>query len=102
MSRVLLPAALLLTVTSAAPLPVYTFTDTKTFAGQTTEVVVADCLDPDPDPGPKINVTTVQVDVVKVLKGNRKLGKVKIATIGQPMEKGRRYMMASFGGSALG
>jgi hypothetical protein len=51
-------------------------------------VLVADCLDPAAAPGPKLNgVTAVEVDVVKVLKGHRKAGKAKLATIGQPMEK---------------
>lgn len=98
-----LPATvLLLTATSAAALPILTFTDTRTFATQATEVLIADCLDPDPDPGPKVNVTVVSVDVVRVLKGTRRPGGARLATIGQPMEKGRRYLMATFGGSALG
>src|SRR5438270_13412309 len=102
MTRALLAAATLLLLAPAANAgPVYIFTDTKTFAGQATEVIVADCLDPDPDPGPKSGVTTVRVDVVRALKGDRKAGPVKLATIGQPMEKGHRYMMASVGGTAL-
>src|SRR5438093_1412937 len=104
MTRVILPAvALFLTVTSVTALPIYIFTDTKTFAGQATEVLIAECLDPDVMPGPKLNgVTVVEVDVLKTLKGDRKLGKAKLATIGQAMEKGHGYMMVSFGGSALG
>jgi hypothetical protein len=101
MARLLLPTAAIFLLAAPVPaLPVATFTDTKTFTGAATDVVIADCLDPDPDPGPKINVTTVSVDVVKVLKGERKPGKAKLVTIGQPMEKGRRYLMMSFGGSA--
>ena len=77
MTRAVLAAAtLLLLAPSANALPVYIFTDTKTFAGQATEVIVADCLDPDPDPGPKSGVTTVRVDVVRVLKGERPEGLV--------------------------
>src|SRR4051812_45358698 len=91
---VLAAGTLLLLAPAANAGPVYIFTDTKTFAGQATEVVVADCLDPDPDPGPKVGVATVRVDVVRVLKGDRKTGPVKLATVGQPMEKGHRYMMA--------
>ena len=86
----------------AAALPVQLFTDTKTFAESATDVLVAECLDPDAAPGPKLNgVTAVEVNVIQVLKGKRKAGKTKLATIGQPMEKGRRYMMVSFGGAAL-
>jgi hypothetical protein len=103
MPRVLLTASLLLLAPAAYALPIHPFTDTETFAGRATEVLVADCLDPDARPGPKLNgVTAVDVEVIKVLKGSRKAGKAKLATIGQPMEKGRRYMMAGFGGSALG
>jgi hypothetical protein len=101
MARLLLPtAAVLLLAVPAAALPVMPFTDTRTFAERATDVVIAECLDPDAAPGPKLNgVTEVRVDVVRVLKGDRKPGKATLVTIGQPMEKGRRYMMASFGGS---
>ena len=101
MARLLLPAAALLLLAAPAPaLPVMPFTDTKTFAEKATDVLIAECLDPDAAPGPKLNgVTEVRVDVVQVLKGDRKPGKATLVTIGQPMEKGRRYMMTSFGGS---
>jgi hypothetical protein len=101
MSRLLLPAALLLLApAAAAALPIMQFTDTESFARSATDVLVAECLDPDADPGPKLNgVTAVQVNVIQVLKGDRKTGKAKLVTIGQPMEKGRKYMMVSFGGS---
>jgi hypothetical protein len=103
MIRSLLAAvALLVSAPFAIALPVMPFTDTETFAEKATDVLVAECLDPDAAPGPKLNgVTAVEVNVLKVLKGDRKTGKTKLATIGQPMEKGRRYMMASFGGKAL-
>jgi hypothetical protein len=101
MARLLLTTvAIFLLVAPAPALPVGTFTDTKTFAASATDVVIAECLDPGAAPGPKLNgVTEVRVDVVQVLKGERKSGKATLVTIGQPMEKGRRYMMASFGGS---
>ncbi|MBN9518869.1 hypothetical protein J0H58_10180 [bacterium] len=102
MTRLLLVTASLLVASVAAAVPLVPFSGSADFARRATEVVIADCLDPDPDPGPKFGVTTVAVDVVKVLKGDRKLGKATLATIGQPVEKGRRYMMVSFGGSALG
>ena len=95
-------AALLLSAPLAQTLPIQLFSDTNTFAERATDVLVAECLDPDAMPGPKLNgVTAVEVSVVKVLKGERKVGKTKLATIGQPMEKGRRYMMVSSGGAAL-
>jgi hypothetical protein len=101
MPRSLLPAAaLLLLALPAAALPIVPFTDTKTFAGKASDVLVVECVSADAPSGPN-GVTPVQVDVVKVLKGDRKTGKTKLATIGQPMEKGRKYLMASFGGNAL-
>ncbi len=101
MTRLLPPAFLLLRAPQPAhALPLMPFTDTKTFAEKATDVVVAECLDPDAAPGPKVNgVTEVRVDVVRVLKGERRPGKATLVIIGQPMEQGRRYMMASFGGS---
>jgi hypothetical protein len=95
-------AALFVPAPFAAALPVQLFIDTATFAERATDVLVAECIDPDAIPGPKLNgVTAVEVNVIQVLKGDRKAGKSKLATIGQPMEKGRRYLMASFGGAAL-
>jgi hypothetical protein len=101
MARLLVPIVAVFLLAAPAPaLPVGTFTDTKTFAESATDIVIAECLDPDAAPGPKLNgVTEVRVDVVQVLKGERKPGKATLVTIGQPMEKGRRYMMSSFGGS---
>ncbi len=101
MTRLLFAAALALyTAAPASALPLMPFTDTKSFAEKATDVVIADCLDPDAAPGPKLDgVTVVQVDVLQVLKGERKAGKAKLVTIGQPMERGHRYLMISFGGS---
>lgn len=101
MTRLLLPAVLLLLAPQlATALPLVPFTDTKAFAEKATDVVIADCLDPDAAPGPKVDgITRVRVDVARVLKGERKAGKATLVTIGQPMEAGRRYLMASFGGS---
>jgi hypothetical protein len=39
--------------------------------------------------------------VIAVVKGGRKVGKTRLGTIGQPMEAGRRYLMASFGGNVF-
>jgi hypothetical protein len=44
----------------------------------------------------------VSVDVVRALKGGRRAGPARLTTVGQPMEAGKRYLMVSFGGSALG
>ena len=103
MTRALLAAAVLVVIAAAAAaIPLAPFTSYDDFATRATDIVVADCLDPDPEPGPKLGVTVVSADVVKVLKGSRRPGKARLATIGQPMEKGHRYLMTGFGGSALG
>jgi len=101
MPRLLPPTAVLLVLAATASgLPVHMFTDTKTYAARATDIVVAECLDPDAAPGPKLDgITEVRVDVARVLKGERTPGKASLVTMGQPMEKGRRYLMASFGGS---
>lgn len=104
MRRPLLITALVLAVPSPAPaVPLMPFTDAESFTRRATEVVVADCSDPDVLGGPKDDgLTLVAVDVVRALKGSRKAGPARLTTIGQPMEKGKRYLMVSFGGSALG
>ena len=104
MIRTVLTAAFLLTLpTVTHAIPVMPYIDTPSFAKQATEVVIADCRNPDADGEPHDDgLTLVDVDVVKTLKGSRKLGPAKLVTIGQPMEKGNRYMMVSFGGMALG
>lgn len=103
MPRSLLAALALVAVPAAQAVPVMPFTDAPTFAKRATEVVIAECRDPDVLGGAKDDgLTLVEVDVVKALKGDRKAGRAKLTTIGQPMEKGKRYLMASFGGSALG
>jgi hypothetical protein len=45
-------------------------------------------------------LTLVEVEVVAVVKGDRKVGKTRLGAIGQRMEIGKRYLIASFGGSS--
>lgn len=76
--------------------------DTPTFVVKATDLLVVRCLNPDVKGGEKNDgLTLIEVEVLMVLKGERKVGKAKLATIGQRMEKGRRYLLASFGGSAF-
>lgn len=99
------PVAGVLLLAAAAPaiaVPVFPVMDTATFVAKSTDLLVVVCLNPDVEGGAKTDgLTLIEVDVLVVLKGARKAGKARLATIGQPMEKGRRYLLASFGGAAF-
>ena len=87
---------------SASAVPLIPVMDTETFVVKTTDILVVRCVNPDVNGGAKTDgLTLVEVEVLTVLKGERKVGNAKLATIGQRMEKGQRYLMASFGGSAF-
>jgi hypothetical protein len=74
---------------------------TDEFVVKATDILVARCVNPDVKGGAKNDgLTLVEVEVLVVLKGGRKVGNTKLATIGQRMEKGQRYLLAGFGGSA--
>jgi hypothetical protein len=76
---------------------------TDEFVVKATDILVARCVNPDvKGVGKDDGLTLVDAEVLVVLKGECKVGNTKLATIGQPMEKGQRYLMASFGGSAFG
>ena len=102
MSRLL--AALLLSVapTLACAVPVFPPMDTPTFVAKSTDLLIVRCLNPDVLGGGKTDgLTLVEVEVLVVIKGDRKTGKTRLGTIGQPMETGKRYLMASFGGDVF-
>lgn len=93
------PSAAWPLVSIVALVPLWPSFETKEYLERATDVVIVRCLDPDPRGGPKIDgLTAVEVEILAVLKGNRKPGKAMLGTIGQPMEKGKRYLMGSFGG----
>ncbi|HKB40042.1 MAG TPA: hypothetical protein VKD72_26635, partial [Gemmataceae bacterium] len=63
---------------------------------------VVRCINPDVLGGGKNDgLTLAEVEVILVTKGDRKTGKTRLGTIGQPMEAGKRYLMASFGGGVF-
>ena len=100
-------AGILALVASAAATasPVWPVMDTSTFIAKSTELLVVRCLNPDVQGTAKNNApdepTLIDVEVLVVLKGQRKVGNTKLATMGQRMEKGQRYLLANFGGSAF-
>jgi hypothetical protein len=97
-------ASVLVLATSAAAsaVPLVPVMDTEQFVVKATDILIVRCLNPDVKGGPKNDgLTLVEVEVLSVLKGERKVGSAKLATIGQRMAKGQRYLMASFGGSVF-
>jgi hypothetical protein len=102
MSRSLAGLFVLLAPAVVCAIPVFPPMDTPTFVAKSTDLLVVRCLNPDVKGGGKNDgLTLIEVEILVVLKGERKLGNAKLATIGQRMEKGQRYLLASFGGSAF-
>jgi hypothetical protein len=76
--------------------------DTPTFVAKAKDTLIVRCINPDVLGGGKNDgLTLVEVEVIVVVKGDRKAGKTRLGTIGQPMEAGKRYLMASFGGDVF-
>ena len=102
--KMLVPSlALFLLITAEAQaINITLFTDTDTFVQRAQDIVIAKCLGPVPD-GRRYDdgLYPVDVQVASVLKGAKKPGKAKIATI-YPMEAGKTYLLTSLGGSAHG
>jgi hypothetical protein len=102
MSRLIAVIPFVLVPTMAWAIPLLPPMDTPTFVVKSTDLLVARCVNPDIKGGGKNDgLTLIEVDVLVVLKGERKVGNAKLATMGQRMEKGQRYLLASFGGSAF-
>jgi hypothetical protein len=83
---------------SAFAIIVTLFMDTDTFLSRGKDIVVAECNSL-VDEGPPIRA--VDVNILKVIKGTRKPGRLRIATI-YHMRPKTTYMLYNLGGSALG
>jgi hypothetical protein len=82
--------------------PVLPPMDTPTFVVKATDILIVRCTNPDVLGGEKNDgLTLLAVEVLVVIKGERKTGEARLGTIGQPMEAGKRYLMASFGGDVF-
>jgi hypothetical protein len=102
MSRILAGILILLVPTFAWAVPLWPAMDTPTFVTKSKDILVVKCINPDVLGGVKTDgLTLVEVEVVVVIKGERKTGKTRLGTIGQPMEAGKRYLIASFGGDVF-
>ena len=102
MTRLLTVLSLLLVPGVAWAVPVLPPMDTPTFVAKAKDTLVVRCINPDVLGGGKNDgLTLVEVEVIVVVKGDRKTGKTRLGTIGQPVEAGKRYLMASFGGDVF-
>jgi RNA polymerase sigma factor (sigma-70 family) len=93
-----LAGGMLLFTNSAKAIPWWPFTDTKTHVEKATDIVIAECLTDTANPGID-GIAPYEVNVVAVIKGKRKLGKVRVGSDG--LEKGRSYMLTSFRGASF-
>jgi hypothetical protein len=76
------------------------FTDTDTFLRRAKDIVVAECIAvPAPEAG-WVDLRAVEVDILKVLKGGRKPGRLRIAT-NHSMKPHTTYLLCSAVGWAL-
>jgi hypothetical protein len=92
----------LLALATAFAVPVWPVMDTPTFVAKSKDILLVKCINPDVLGGGKNDgLTLVEVEVVVVVKGDWKVGKSRLATIGQPMVAGKRYLMAGFGGDVF-
>jgi len=102
MSRLLACLVIVLAPMIACAVPVFPPMDTPTFVAKSTDILIVRCLNRDVLGGGKNDgLTLVEVEVIAVIKGERKPGKTRLGTIGQPMKAGNRYLMASFGGNVF-
>ena len=102
MSRILAGTLILLLPIIGWAVPLIPPMDTQTFVDKATDIVIARCINPDVLGGGKTDgLTLVEGEVGAVIKGERKTGKTRLGTIGQPMAAGKNYMMASFGGNVF-
>jgi hypothetical protein len=98
---IVMVVALLLTGSTALGIKVTLFSDTPRFAKIMKDVVIATCDRAHPETHYGDGLHPVEVTVQRVLKGTSAVGAMKIATI-YAMEPGKRYLLASLGGSVGG
>lgn len=82
--------------------PITLFVDTDLFLKRAKDIVVAECISESPQETlPVDDLQVIDVNIVKVLKGDGKPGHFRIATI-YPMKPQTTYMLYSLGGSSVG
>ena len=108
--RLIVGFAVILTVgTSRADLPISLFVDTSTHVERAKDIVIARCLkasQPVKHPGSRVypgshTVLVSDFEVVRVLKGARPKGKLRVAHVGL-VTSSRTYLLFNGGGKANG
>lgn len=90
----------LASVVPAYAIKVTLFDHLDSFLERSREIVVTKCLAVSPEEGANADgLYPAEVDITHVVKGKRKLGKARIATI-YDMSPGKTYLLSSLGGSA--
>jgi hypothetical protein len=86
----------------AHAVPITIFSDTDTFIERAEDIVIAKCIALPDDKRIIIHdgLYPVEVEILKVMKGKRALGKLTVATI-YPMKVGSQYLLTNTGGSTL-
>lgn len=103
MRKWLLVALAALVPAIAWAIPVWPPLRTPDFVAKSKDILVAKCLDPNVlEGGPaEDGLTLIEVEVLEIIKGDRKVGRTRLGTIGQSMTAGSRYMLTSFGGNVF-
>jgi hypothetical protein len=104
MNRLLISFALALVLAlPCAAIPITFFVDIPTFIERSRDIVIAKCIRPDVGQGFYIdNLHPAEVEVQSVLKGDKTLGTMRIATV-YNLKAGKSYLLAcGAGGFAYG
>ena len=96
---VILMCLIVCPVTSAVLITL--FMNTDTYIKRAKDIVVARCASKPVQASRENGFRVVEVDILKVLKGGRKTGPYRIATI-YPMKPQTTYMLYNLGGSVVG
>ncbi len=81
--------------------PITPVTDTDILIERAQDIIVAECISVHKGEPPMRGLQAVDVNTLKVLKGTRSLGSLRIATT-YPMKPHTTYMLYNLGGNALG
>ena len=96
--KLLILSLVLLCYTPCHAIMVTLFDNTERYADLSRDIIIAKCVSCSPDGG---QLSMAEVDIIMVLKGNKKTGPFDIATL-DPIEPGQHYLLASMGGSTRG
>ena len=93
----------LVLATSSWGVPITLFMDTDTFLKRAKDIVIVEVTDISAakSEGRIDGFYPVDINILMTLKGDKAKGKAILATI-YPVEKGKRYLVSSLGGSAFG